>query len=293
VRLDQGGPLMLALPKRLGAGWMIVAAGGFASMGVFAKLGAPYFSAVELLFYRTLFGWLSVGSVVLYRRQPVFTTHWRAQVGRALIGYAAISCLFYAIAHLPLSTAVTLNYTSSLFFALLCILVLREKPKLSTLAALAIGFSGIVLLLKPTFNVETWLASCVGLLSGLFAGTSVFNVRELGELGEPEWRTVFWFTGVQTLASLLLLPFSHVHPVTGANAGLLLGLGVSATLGQLAMTRAYKVGSKFLAASFGYFTVVFSTLMGAWLWGDAIRGEALLAIGCIIASGLLAARQRS
>lgn len=281
------------LPARLGAGWMIIAASCFASMSMFAKLGAPHFSSTELLFYRSLFGWVSVGSVAAWHRQSVFTRHWHAHAWRSVIGFAAIACFFYALTHLPLGTAVTLNYTSSLFFALICIVVLRERPKLLTLLALAVGFSGIVLLLKPTFNAETWLASCVGLLSGLFAGTSLFNVRELGQMGEPEWRTVFWFTGVSTIIGFVVMLFDAIHPVTLDNSGILLGLGVSATLGQLAMTRAYKVGSKFLAASFGYFTVVFSVLIGAWLWGDVVHSEALLAIVCIIASGLLAARQRN
>ncbi|WP_240674200.1 DMT family transporter [Crenobacter cavernae] len=276
---------------RLGAGWMIVAAFCFATMGVFVKLGKPFFSPAELLFYRTLIGFTSVSLVVFARRQPVLPPNWGAHLKRSFTGYAAIVCLFYAITELPLATAVTLNYTSTLFFALICVLWLREKLTGRVSVALLIGFAGIVTLLRPSFDSQTWLAALVGLMSGFFAGASIFQVRELGQMGEPEWRTVWWFTGVSTLLSLVWLVFHRFSPISSANVWILAGLGASATAGQLAMTRAYKEGRKFLAASFGYLTVVFSALMGWGLWGDVVSFEGLLAMGAIVLSGLIAARR--
>ncbi|KZE34977.1 DMT family transporter [Crenobacter luteus] len=276
---------------RLGAGWMIVAAFCFAAMGVFVKLGKPYFSPAELLFYRTLIGFAFVSALVGARRQRVLSDNWGAHLKRSFTGYAAIVCLFYAITALPLATAVTLNYTSTLFFALICVIWLRERLSGRVACALLIGFAGIVTLLRPTFDSQTWFAALVGLLSGFFAGASIFQVRELGQMGEPEWRTVWWFTGVSTVLSLVWLLFHRFSPITSANVWILAGLGASATAGQLAMTRAYKEGRKFLAASFGYFTVVFSALMGWVLWGDALSVASMVAMGAVVLSGLIAARR--
>jgi S-adenosylmethionine uptake transporter len=105
-----------------------------------------------------------------------------------------MSALFYALTHLPLSTAVTLNYTSSLFFSLICVVKLKDKLSRPAALALGLGFLGIVLLLRPTFSSDQWLAGVVGLLSGVSAGFAVFQVRELGQMGEPSWRVVFWFS---------------------------------------------------------------------------------------------------
>lgn len=90
------------------------------------------------------------------------------------------------------------------------------------------------------------------------------------------------------LVWLLLGPgFSAVTP---ANVWPLLGVGVFGMLGQLAMTRAYKEGRRYLVASFAYLTVVFSALLGVALWDDVLSVASLLAMGLIVSAGMLAAR---
>ncbi len=275
----------------LGSGWMVVAAAFFGLMGLFVKLGAQYFSSTELVFWRTLIGVLALGGAALWRRERFATPLLRYHVQRGLIGYVSLLLYFYAIAHLPLATAVTLNYTSPMFLALLSVILLREKLPPRAVAGLALGFGGVVLLLQPTLSGEAWLAGLTGVGSGLTAGWSYLHVRELGRQGEPEWKVVFYFALISTLGGLLLMSFETWHPVTLDNVGLLLGLGVTATLAQLAMTRAYKVGRKLVAANLSYLTVVFSSLIGVLVWGDRLGTPALAAMGLIIVSGMLASRR--
>lgn len=275
----------------LGAGWMVVAALLFGLMGMFAKLGSGDFSAVELVFWRTAIGVLMLGGAALWRRERFATAHLRYHVLRGLVGYASLLLYFYAITHLPLSTAVTLNYTSPMFMALLSVLLLRERLSPMALAALALGFGGVVLLLQPTLGDGDWWPGLVGLSSGLGAGWAYLHVRELGRLGEPEWRVVFYFTLISTLGGVVLVSLDGWHPVTVDNIGPLLGLGLTATLAQLAMTRAYKVGRKLLAASLSYLTVVFSALLGMLVWGDRLSLSDLAAMALIVGSGILASRR--
>jgi uncharacterized membrane protein len=122
---------------QLGAGWMVVAAAFFAWMGVFVKAGAQHFNSIELLFWRTLIGTVILGAG-RWRGLSLSTPHWLGHIKRSFVGYLSMSALFYALTHLPLSTAVTLNYTSSLFFSLIC--VVKLKDKLSRPAALAWGW---------------------------------------------------------------------------------------------------------------------------------------------------------
>jgi len=275
---------------RLGAGWMVVAAAFFALMGVFVKAGAAHFNAIELLFWRTFIGSLMLGLAIRLRGLSLRTPHWQAHVKRSFVGYLSLSALFYALTHLPLSTAVTLNYTSSLFFSLICVVKLKDKLSRPAILALGLGFLGIVLLLRPTFSSAQWLAGVVGLLSGVSAGFAVFQVRELGQMGEPSWRVVFWFFALASVFGAVWLVLGPgFSPLGWPHVGTLLGVGICGVLGQLAMTMAYKEGRKYLVASFAYLTVVFSALLGVLLWGDVLSGDALLGIGFIVGAGLLAA----
>jgi len=274
----------------LGAGWMVVAAVFFALMGVFVKAGAQSFNSIELLFWRTLIGTLVLAVGIRARGLSLATPHWLGHVKRSFVGYLSMSALFYALTHLPLSTAVTLNYTSSLFFSLICVVKLKDRLSRPAALALGLGFLGIVLLLRPTFSSEQWLAGVIGLLSGVSAGFAVFQVRELGQMGEPSWRVVFWFFAIASLfGAVWLLVGPGFSPIGWSNVGSLLGVGICGMLGQLAMTMAYKVGSKYLVASFAYLTVVFSALLGVVLWGDALGVDAVLGMLLIVGSGLLAA----
>ncbi|KJH68224.1 Permease of the drug/metabolite transporter (DMT) superfamily [Chromobacterium violaceum] len=282
---------MVPALSRLGAGWMILAAASFALMSACAKLGAADFNSVELLFWRTSIGAVLLGLPMMLRGHSPATPHWRAHIHRGFVGYASMAALFYALTRLSLPTAVTLNYTSSLFFSALCIVKLKDRPRPRVWLALSLGFFGVVLLLRPTFTPQQWLPGLIGLVSGISAGFAVFQVRELGQMGEQPWRVVFWFfclSSVIGLVWLLLGPgFSAVTP---ANVWPLLGVGVFGMLGQLAMTRAYKEGRRYLVASFAYLTVVFSALLGVALWDDVLSVASLLAMGLIVSAGMLAAR---
>ncbi|MCW3479166.1 DMT family transporter [Neisseriaceae bacterium JH1-16] len=276
----------------LGAGWMVVASLFFALMSVCVKFGAASFGSVELLFYRTLFGASCLGVMMRWRGDAILTPLWRGHLKRSAIGYASMYLLFYAITHLPLATAVTLNYTSSLFFALVCLVRLREPLTRSTLTALLLGFAGIVLLLRPTISADAWFAAMMGLGSGACAGMALFQVRELGQMGEAPSRVVFWFFAISSLIGFVLVEAGRgFSPVTGANVWPLLGVGATGMLGQLAMTRAFKEGRKYLVASFAYLTVVLTTLLGVLLWGDMLSFGGVLAIALIIISGLIAAQR--
>lgn len=269
------------------SGWMVVAGLLFALMGVFVKLGARHFSAAELVFYRSLIGLVVIGAIVRAQRLSLATPHLRMHLWRGLSGFFALMLFFYAISTLPLAAAITLNYTSPLFLALLLATVGRQKPSVGLLFALAVGFFGVVLLLDPRFDGTDLLPRLMGLGSGLLAGVAYLNVRQLGQAGEPEWRVVFYFTLVCTLGAALWMLAHTFHPPTLHTAPLLFGLGITATLAQLAMTRAYRLGHPLVVGSLAYITVVFASLFGILLWQEVQSPQSWLAIALIVASGMI------
>ncbi|GGY26413.1 DMT family transporter [Paludibacterium paludis] len=275
-----------------GSAWMVLAALAFALLSVFVKLGSRHFDPVELLFYRTLIGALGLALIMAWRRETPATPNWSGHLRRTLLGYLSMACLFFAVSRLPLATAVTLNYTSSLFFALTCMIVFREIPSRNVLVSLVVGFAGIVWLLRPTFSAQLWQAGLAGLMSGALAGVAVFQVRELGRMGESAERIVIWFFSLSTaIGAVLVLATGGFHPVAMSDLPVLFGIGASGLIGQLAMTQAYKVGRKYRVASLAYLCVAFSAVLGAWIWGDALTLSGLFAIGLIVAAGLLSGRR--
>lgn len=267
--------------------WMILASFLFASMGVCVKVASARYSAVEITFYRSFISLLMLSLLVRAQGVPLATPHWRWQLIRGFVGFLAVFSYFYAITLLPLATAVTLNYTSAIFLAIYLVFDgARLRPGM--LAALILGLVGVGLLLKPTWHADQLYGGLIGLGSGVIAGMAYFSVRELGARGEPEARTVFYFSLVASVGTGLLLLFTEIHPVDLPSGLVLLAMAALATLAQLAMTRAYSRGKTLVSAALAYSTVIFSSLFGVLIWGEALDTSAWLAISLIILSGVAA-----
>jgi drug/metabolite transporter (DMT)-like permease len=269
---------------------MLLAGFLFGIMGVFVKLGAAYFSHIELVFYRSFFGLLLVYMIMRQQHVSVATGYWRAHFWRGISGTVALALFFYCITVLPLATAVTLNYTAPLFLTLLTMLVFKDKFHLPLTVAIALGFCGVVLLLHPTMERDQLLPGLLGLISGFLAGVAYLNVKQLGIIGEPETRTVFYFSLTASVGSGLWMLFGQVHAVTLHGFAILLGLGSTATLAQLAMTRAYRIGNTLVVGSMAYSTIIFASLFGILIWHEVLSLSSWLGMAFIIAGGVLSLR---
>ena len=268
--------------------WMIAASFLFACMGVCVKFAAEFFSTAEIVFYRSLIALLMMVLLVRARRIPVATPHWRFQLWRSISGFVSLMLYFYALSMLPLATAVTLAYTSPLFLTLYLCWFKNERLRPAMAGALVLGFVGVVLLLRPTFHAELLLGGLIGLGSGMMAGLAYYNVKELGERGEVEERTVFYFSLVSAVVSGVWMTLFDFHRINLPGGLLLLGVGGFGTLAQLAMTRAYNRGRTLMAASLAYSTVIFASLFGMLFWQETLSFAAWLAIALIVASGVVA-----
>jgi len=266
---------------------MIVASFSFACMGVCVKLASESYSAAEIVFYRAAISLVFMVVLVRVRKIPMATPHWKFQLSRSVCGFVSLLCYFYAISLLPLATAVTLSYTSPLFLAIYLAWFGKMPWRISVLAALGLGFIGVVLLLRPTFHADQLVGGLFGIATGIISAMAYYNVRELGELGETEERTVFYFTLFSTVVSALWMVLYEFHAVDLRGGLLLVGVGASATVAQLTMTRAYKRGNTLVAASLAYTTVIFASLFGMFLWQENLSPGAWMAIALIVISGLI------
>ncbi len=275
------------------ASWMILASLFFATMSVCIKFAASHFGTFELVFYRGLIGMAFMASLCKMQNVSLRTSIPMMHVWRSVIGVASLSAWFYAIAHLPLATAMTLNYMSGVWVAAFLIggtLVMgrlqdagKQGPIVLTVIA---GFSGVVMILRPTIEQNQLFAGVIGLLSGLGAALAYIQVAALGRVGEPESRTVFYFSIGTTVVGGVAILFTGASAWTWPEALWLLPIGVLAALGQLCMTKAYSRGSTMVVANLQYSGIVFAALYGLFLFGDQIPLIGWAGMALIIASGI-------
>ncbi len=267
---------------------MLLASAMFAIMGSFVKLGAEHGASLpQVVLFR---GLPSVILLLIWARagrQSIIPVSWKLHLWRNLSGVTSMWLGFFAIAHLPLATATSLNYTAPLFIACWMLGWGGAQRDPVRIMAVALGFLGVIAVLRPSINDDQWLAAVLGMTAGAMSAIAMMQIRQLGRVGEPEWRTVLFFSVavcVSSLAGLLFEGWGHAD-WTGYLS--LLGVGVTGLFGQLAMTRAFGLGSALLTAALQYSTIIFAALLGMGFWGEQLDALAWAGMGLIIFAGLL------
>ncbi len=262
----------------------------FATMSVCVKLASALYASGEIVFYRGLVGMVVAYAVTRARRDTLRTTLPGAHFWRSLCGVLSLGLWFHAIAGLPLATAVTLNYLSSVWMALFLlggsVLLGAAQVDGRLIAAVLVGFGGVALVLRPTVAPHQLWYGLSGLLSGMIAAMAYLQVTALGRRGEPESRIVFYFAFGGVLAGALSMAWSGVSSHTPYGAALLLAVGLLATTAQLMLTRAFAIGPALANAGLQYTGILFSVFYGVVLFGDALSWMAVAGMLLIVAAGL-------
>lgn len=280
---------------------MLLASLFFASMGVCIKFASVHFNSFEIVAYRGLVGVIFLIGLTRMRGVTLGTSVPMMHFWRSVVGVIALTAWFYAIAALPLATAVTLNYMSSVWIATFLLggavltqgrnaPIRRQGPLFLTVLA---GFAGVAMMLRPTLNNDQALGALVGLLSGIFSAFAYLQVASLSRAGEPESRTVFYFSVGAVVAGGLGMLFVGASAWHWPSALWLLPIGLLAVMGQLCMTRAYSRGATMVVANLQYSGIVFAGIYGLAFFGDVLPLMGWVGMALIIVSGIAATVLRS
>jgi len=285
--------------------WMILSSFLFATMGVCVKYASEHFNSAELVFYRGVLGMLFMAAYARAQGITLRTRYPAMHAWRSVIGVMSLSAWFYAIAHLPLATAMTLNYMSSVWIAAFLVggaLMLgkagQKGPSQGPLVlAILASFIGVMMLLRPAIDQNQTFAGLVGLMSGLGAAFAYMQVMAIARMGEPETRTVFYFAVGTAVAGSLGMLVMGITPWNWQHALWLLPLGLLASLGQLTMTKAYSMsenhGGTLMVANLQYSGIVFAAIYSLILFGDNIPWIGWAGMALIIVSAIAATVLRS
>ena len=267
---------------------MLLASLMFAAMGACIKIASDHQATLsQIVVFRGTPSVLLLLTWAIVTRRSMRPKSWRLHIARNVMGVGSMWMGFFAISVLPLATAVSLNYTSPLFIAgWMLMRDWKQRDAVRTLAVL-LGFAGVVAVLRPSIGADQTLGAIVGLCAGACSAVAMMQVRSLGRIGEPEWRTVLFFSCFVCMtgaAGVLIEGWPVVSPL-GWLA--LTGVGLFGLVGQLALTRAFGLGSALLTAALQYSTIIFAALLAILLWNQIPDWVAWSGMALIVASGLL------
>lgn len=273
------GALLLALSALL-----------FSLMGVGIREVSSGVNNESVVFFRNLVGVLFFLPLLLFKgAAPLKTGRIKSHLWRTGYGLAAMYCFFYAIAHLPLADAMLFTYSAPVFTPVLAWWLLKEPLTKRMLVTTAIGLVGVLLVAKPSQALLDSQA-LVGLAASILAAFAFVSIREMSD-SEPAFRIVFYFSLFSALISAVPLTWAW-QPLDSHQLGLLLVIGLLATLSQIVMSKAYGLAPPGLIGPFAYLAIVFAGVI-AWLrWGETPDLSSLLGATLIVASSLLSIARR-
>lgn len=280
---------------------MLLASLSFGVMGGFAKLLTQQLPALEVTFFRNVFGVALIGAAIW--KVPLKQDGGKPLLllFRGTMGFLALLAYFYIMGKIPLGEAITYNKTSPLFVAFFAWIFLREKLRWSAVIALALGFAGIIMIAQPEGGVFNKY-DILGLFSGVGAALAYTSIRELRKYYDTR-AIVMSFMLVGTLGPLLFMAIGSVVTVSeewdwiiapfvmpgGVQWLFIIAVGLSATLSQLLMTKAYELTKAGIVGTISYTNILFGMIIGIAL-GDPIPGFwTILGIILVIISGLIVA----
>lgn len=246
-------------------------------------------TAVEMLFFRSTIGlpvvlaWImsSAGIGAIRTKRP------RAHLLRGCIGMCGILMNFQALIMLPLADAITIGFSAPIFATILSVLVLREHVGVHRWAAVALGFIGVAIVVRPGGDALPIAGIGVALAGAAGTAAVTITIRQIGGTEQPG-AIVFWFFVLSAVVSGIAMPFvAHVRsPETYAI------LACSAVVGacaQIMMTMSLKAAPVSVVSPFDYGQIVWASLLGWFIFASVPTLNTLAGALLIAGSGLYTA----
>src|SRR4051794_36957605 len=272
----------------LGMGLRVVSALTLALMFAGVKwVGQRGTGVAETLFYRQIgsvvcgAGWVALGPGFGSLRTKRFPAH----AMRMAIGVVAMLLNFLMVTLLPLAEATAIGFSVPIFATLLAAVVLREPTGRWRWGAVIVGFMGVVVIIQPGSGHISAYGGLVALGAVVSTACATIAIRHLGAT-EAVATTVFWF-GLTSLVPLgLAMPFvAHAHDA-GTFAGIA-ALSVAGGIAQLALTGAVRLAPVSLGMPMDYSALLWASLLGLALFGQAPSRWTWLGAPIVIAAGLV------
>lgn len=265
---------------------MLASVGLFALMDAGLKLLSAHYPPFQVAALRGLaslpfvlvWALATVGPVRLLR------VRWPLHLLRGALGVLMMASFVYALRSLPLSTAYTVFFVAPLLITALSVPVLGEKVGPRRWIAIAIGFLGVLVVLRPTGEGVLTLAGFAVLLAAFGYAVSAITVRVLARTDSTQAMVVWLMTSIAFGAGALALP--QWVPLQGGDLWLIVGIGVAGALGQYTVTEAFRHGEASSIAPLEYTALLWGVALDFSLWRVLPDGMTWVGAAIIVLSGL-------
>ncbi len=268
---------------------MIISCIAFASMWVMIRYASRELHAFEIVFFRNAIGTIVLLPMMLRNRGLIRLSRLRANLRRATSGFIATMGTFYAVAHAPLATALSINYTAPLFATAGAVLFLGETIHFRRVAALVIGFAGMLIVVRPGALPMT-PGVFAAMISAVSTSFSIIAIRALVSTDDSR-AVASWTFILMTIPSLIAASFVwswpplHIWP-------LLFGIGCAAAIGQLTLSRAFALAEASAILPYDFVRFGLVAIAGIALFGERLDGLTIVGGAVILGSTIyLAVRE--
>ncbi|KGN01197.1 membrane protein [Clostridium novyi A str. 4570] len=246
--------------------YMLLSALGFAFMGAMVKL-AGNLPVIEKVFFRNFISLFVAFGALKKTTGPILgkRENQKYLLARALLGLTGMFLYFYSIDHLKLADSAMLNKLSPFFITLFAIMFLKEELTSMKVVSMVIVFMGALLVIKPQWDLSI-IPAIAGFLSAAFAGGAYTLVRFLKDRENPS-TIVFYFSLVSVLGAFPFMAMNFIMPTKIQFLYLIL-TGVFAAIAQFSLTYSYKYAPASEVAIYNYVNIVFSGIIGFFIWNE-------------------------
>lgn len=275
-----------------GAIWVLLSAISFITLQALTKLLGGKFDSIQLAFFRASLGGLAVLPFIFQRRLSAFQTeNLRFHIGRGLFGAMAVFLMVFAVIHMPLADATAIGFTRTLFLIVLAVIFLGERVRWRRWTATVVGFSGVLLMLRP--GDETFQLAAIAAMgaSVCFASAHVCIKKCTTKKDHPlTVQSYYWL--IATAVTFLPALWFWVTP-SWSEFFLLVLTGVVSGVAQIFTAYSLNAGEATFVAPFDFTRLIWAALFGIIFFGEGIALFTIAGAGIIIGSNIYIAHRQN
>ena len=257
---------------------MLLAGFFFAMMNVCVKF-VSHLPTLEVVLFRSIFSFIVTYYYLRKNNIPALGNNKLVLTWRGIAGCIGLIGSFYTLQHIPLASAVTINYLSPFFTAILGIFIVKQKVRVMQFLYFGISILGVILLKGFDWRIDT-IDVLIGLSAALFAGLAYNMIAK--SKGEEHPLVVIFYFPLLTLPVVSIYSIFHWETPQGLDWLYLLLIGIFTQAAQYYMTLSYQTANLAKVASLNYLGVIYALGFGYIFFQETFNTMSLIAIAIIL-----------